>query len=86
MFTFGSSSNNLRFDCEFDGISEAHTYGEKEFIEKNNQNSCQSLNYSDHQVPAAFFHLMVLSSKLIVPTVKFDVEIFMEESESALMD
>ena len=58
----------------------------KEFVKKNNQNTCQSLNYPDHQVPAAFFGLMVLSSKLTTPTVKFKIEIVMEESESALMD
>ena len=29
MFSFGSSSNNLRFDCDFDGLNKALTFGEK---------------------------------------------------------
>ena len=34
MFTFGSSSINLRFDCDFERINETHTYGEKGVCKK----------------------------------------------------
>ena len=81
IFSFASSSNVLGFKENH----QAHIYG-KNIIKKNNQNSCQLLKYSDHQVPGAILNLMLLSSKLTTPSVKFKVEIFMEEIEPALME
>ena len=68
-----------------------HILTEKEeFLNKNIQKSCQFLNNSDHQVPDTIvFDLMVLSSKITTPSVKFmkfNVEIFLEEIEPALME
>ena len=86
MFPIGSSSINLGFDCNSDGINGAILLEKKEFIKKKIRISCQSLTNSDHQVPAANFDLMILSSKITAPGVSCKVEIFMEETEPALME
>ena len=66
-FSFGSTSNNLGLDSDFDGTTEAHTSGEKEVEKTKNQNNCQFLNYSDHPLSAAHFDLIVLTSKYPLP-------------------